>query len=147
MLNESRKAVYDYISGLVSGVVTNNVHRLEVPTELTESELRNGFIVIRIGELNDESEFRDSAYGWARCYIDAYIPLRSRGRFNGDAYGTFEDAIYMALRNATLTDSESTYWVMEDSFISYDYAESNINGNSFHVMTKSFIVNIDESID
>lgn len=147
MLNESRKAVYDYIGSLVSGVVTDNVHRLEVPVELTESELHDGFIVIRVGELNDESEFRDAAYGWARCYIDAYIPLRSRGRFNGDVYGTFEDAIYMALKNATLTDSESTYWVMEDSFISYDYADSNINGNTFHVMSKSFIVNIDESIE
>lgn len=146
MLNESRKAVYDYISSLVSGTVTDNVHKLEVPTELTQSELRDGFIVIRVGELNDESEFRDAAYGWARCYIDAYIPLRSRGRFNGDVYGAFEDAIDMALRHATLTDSHLTYWVMEDSFISYDYADSNINGNTFHVMSKSFIVNINESV-
>ena len=56
MVNESRIDIYDYLYNLFYDVVTKNVYSMEVPQELTQSDTQDGFIVLHVGDLNDENK-------------------------------------------------------------------------------------------
>lgn len=114
------------------------------PQELTSSDTQDGFIVIHVGNVIDESEFSGKAYGWVRCYIEAYIPPISRGRLDVDKYKEFEDAINGVIKSAS-EDASGTYYIEEDSVISTDAEEIGNANNAYFTFVKSFIVNIDES--
>ena len=73
MFNDSRIDIYDYLYNLVYDVVTKNVYRMGEPTETTESDSKDGFVVLKVGNMNDDSEFDCDAYGWVRCTITAYV--------------------------------------------------------------------------
>lgn len=143
MLDISRIGVYDYVYNLLYGVVTDNVYSMNEPQELTQSDVNDGFVVIRVGELNDASEFTANAYGWARVYIDAYVPPISRGRLDFEKYKAFEDAINQVIEQAT-QDASGTYYIQDGSVLSMDNnAESNAN-NAYFMFVKSFVVMIDK---
>ena len=141
MVNESRIDIYDYLYELFYDVVTKNVYSINAPQELTESDTRDGFIVINVGDLYDESEFRHQTYGWARCFVEAYIPQFSRGRLDFDKYSEFEDGINDVIHNASLT-TVNGYTVQEDSVLSMDGDETTNANNTYFTFIKSFIVNI-----
>ena len=88
MVNQSRIDIYDYLYNLIYGVISENVYDMNVPQELTESDTKDGFIVIHVGTMVDESEFDCQAYSRVRCYIEAFVPSISRGRVNRDIYVT-----------------------------------------------------------
>ena len=90
MFNDSRIDIYDYLYNLVYDVVTKNVYRMGEPTETTESDSKDGFVVLKVGNMNDDSEFYCDAYGWVRCTITAYVPKKSRGRLDKTLYKAFE---------------------------------------------------------
>ena len=143
MLDISRIGVYDYVYNLLYDVVTTNVYSMNEPQELTQSDVNDGFVVIRVGELNDASEFTANAYGWARVYIDAYVPPISRGRLDFEKYKAFEDAINQVIEQAT-QDASGTYYIQDGSVLSMDNnAESNAN-NAYFMFVKSFVVMIDK---
>ena len=143
MLDESRINVYDYLYNIFYDVVTKNVYSMNQPQELTKSDTTDGFLVIRVGNLRDESEFSCNAYGWVRCYVEAYVPPISRGRLDYNKYKTFEDAVDEVIQNAS-QDSSGTYNIQNDDILSSDsYDTSNAN-NSYFTFVKSFIVNIDK---
>lgn len=141
MLDNSRINIYDYLYDLFYDVVTKNVYSILPPQELTKSDTMDGFIVISVGDLNDESEFSGNAYGWVRCYVSAYIPLMSRGRLDYDKYSTFEDGINDVIHNAS-NNQNGVYFIQEDSLLSMDGAETTNANNSYFTFIKSFIVNI-----
>ena len=143
MLNESRIDVYDYLYNVFYDVVTKNVYAMYEPQELTESDNKDGFLVITVGNLTDESEFSDNAYGWARCYVEAYIPAISRGRLDYEKYKEFEDGIN-ALIDEESARSNGTYTILEGSVLSADTRESTGANSVFYTFVKSFIVIIDE---
>lgn len=143
MFNESRIDIYDYLYNLVHGVVTNNVYRMGEPTETTKSDVQDGFVVLSVGVLNDDSEFDCDAYGWARCTITAYIPKKSRGRLNSALYRNFERAINRVVNSAMYEDENSIYYINDETILSYDLDETTQKGNQYHVYVKSFIVMID----
>lgn len=143
MLDKSRMKLYNYLYDLFHGTVTENVYVINQPQDLTESDTTDGFIVIRIGDVNDESEFSGEAYGWARCYVDAYIPPVSRGRVDADKYSEFEDGINMAVELAS-QEREGTYNVQEGSLLSLDVEETSNADNIYFVFVKSFVVNINK---
>ena len=141
MFNESRIDIYDYLYNLFYDVVTKNVYSMEVPQELTQSDTQDGFIVIHVGDLNDESEFAHQTYGWARCFVEAFIPPISRGRLDYDKYREFEDAITEVIHLAS-DEVIDGYSVQEGSVLSMDGSETTNANNSYFTFIKSFIVNI-----
>ena len=146
MFDESRTAIYDYLYGLVYDVVTKNVYRMSEPTDTTESDANDGFVVIRVGNINDDSEFTCNAYGWVRCTITAYVPKKTRGRLDNALYRQFESSINSVINNAT-ESNDSTYYISGDSVLSADVNEASQKGNQYHVYVKSFVVMIDGAND
>lgn len=143
MVNESRTDLIDYLYYLLYDKVTKNVYPMGVPTELTASDKKDGFIVIRLGNINDESEFAKQTFGWIRCYFECYVPTLTRGRFNKKAYKAMQDAV-IAVINETIIDSGSTvYSIEDDSVLSYDDDDHGNPDNRFFLFVKSFIVTID----
>lgn len=141
MLNASRIDLYDYLYNIFYDVVTKNVYSMRVPQELTKSDTTDGFIVIRVGGINDESEFSEQAYGWARCYVQAYIPQASRGRLNTEKYKAYEDGINAIIKLAA-EDNQGEYNIEEGSIISTDEDEVSNANNAYFTFIKSFIVTI-----
>lgn len=141
MFNESRIDIYDYLYNLFYDVVTKNVYSMSEPQELTASDVKDGFLVIRVGNINDVSEFSREAYGWVRCYVEAYVPPISRGRLDYDKYKEYEDGINDVI-SSLIGHTDGTYCVQEDSVISTDTLETNNANNLYYTFVKSFILTI-----
>lgn len=142
MYSITRTELYGFVYDLVyDEEVCKNVYLANEPQELSESDVNDGFVVIRIGSVSDDSEFTEEAYGRVRVYIEAYVPPKSRGRLDTDKMLAYEDAISLAVRRAS--QSSDGFAVLEDSMLSSDiYEETNAN-NQFFVFIKSFVVLID----
>lgn len=143
MVNESRIEIYNYIYNLLYGVVTENVYSMNEPQELTESDTTDGFIVIRIGNLYDESEFHGETYGWVRVFIEAYIPPISRGRLDKTKYKAMEDAIMEVINEEIAHGTSNTYAIQDDGILSMDDSADTNADNAYYMFIKSFIVTID----
>lgn len=143
MLVDSRIDIYDYLYNLFYDVVTKNVYSMNEPQELTQSDTQDGFLVIKVGELNDESEFSFETYGWARCYVTAYVPPISRGRLDYNKYKVYEDAINDVIKRAS-EDNSGTYSVQLGSVLSMDMDETTNANNEYFLFVKSFVVTIDK---
>ena len=142
MVNESRADLYDYIKGIVQGV-TDNIHKMGVPEQLTKDEVENGFIVIRAGGVSDQSEFRCEAYALVRAYIIAYVPTKSRGRLDAEKYEAFEKGINDAVNaEMNLFKQGVTYSILSDGMLSEDDKDDSNQDNIFYMYIKSFIVQI-----
>ena len=142
MLNPSRIDIYDYLYNLLYGVVSENVYDMRVPQELTESDTNDGFLVIHVGSMYDESEFAREAYGRVRCYIEAYIPQISRGRVNHDIYAAMENSINNIIEEQTNV-RDGSYYIEDDSILSMEDDEISNANNAYFTFIKSFIVCID----
>ena len=142
MLNPSRIDIYDYLYNLLYGVVSENVYDMRVPQELTESDTNDGFLVIHVGSMYDESEFAREAYGRVRCYIEAYIPQISRGRVNHDIYAAMENSISNIIEEQTNV-RDGSYYIEDDSILSMEDDEISNANNAYFTFIKSFIVRID----
>ena len=143
MLNDSRISIYRYVENILTSV-TENVYLMNEPQELTQSDTEDGFIVVRVGDLLDASEFEGSAYGYARVFVECYVPPISRGRLDVEKYTQFEEDINAAIKLATESDNDGTYWIQPDSFISADMGEDSNANNAYYMFVKSFVVMIDE---
>lgn len=141
MFNESRIDLYDYISGIFSDV-SENIYKMKIPQELTESDTTDGFIVVYLGDIYDDSEFLKEAYGDVRVVVSAYIPLKSRGRLNKELYKAFESGINEALDNEILNGNSEHYTIQDDGILSMDDIEDNNANNSYSVYTKTFVVTV-----
>ena len=141
-MNESRMAIYNYVYGLLYNTVTRNVYSMNEPQELTESDTKDGFIVIRVGDINDESEFHCEAYGWVRVFIEAYIPPISRGRLDKAKYKTFEDGINGVINAEIENGTSENYSIQSDGVLSMDGNTDTNANNAYYLYVKSFIVTI-----
>ena len=142
MYNDSRKAIYDYLYDMLYNAVSKNVYDMFKPLELTNDDTTNGFVVTNVGEFNDASEFHCQTYGWARCYVTAYIPLMSRGRVDSELYGEFEANINRVI-NEGIQAINPHFTIIEDSIISMDDIDDENPNNQFATFTKSFVVTVD----
>lgn len=143
MVNESRIDIYDYLYNLLFGVVSENVYDMRVPQELTESDTKDGFLVIHVGNIVDYSEFCGQAYGRVRCFIEAFVPQISGGRVNHDIYAVMENSINNVIKEQSETD-EGTYYIEQESILSMDDDETSNADNAYFTFIKSFIVVIDK---
>lgn len=142
MVDESRIGIYNYIYGLLYGVVTNNVYSMNEPQELTESDTNDGFIVIRVGDLYDNSEFRCETYAQVRVFIEAYVPPISRGRLDKAKYKSFEDSINAVINNEIDSGTNEQYSIESDGILSMDSNIDTNANNAYYMFVKSFIVTI-----
>lgn len=142
--NSSRISLYNYLSELFSSV-SQNIYPMGVPTENTQDDTTNGFIVTKVGDLQDASEFDSNCYGWVRCFVTAYVPKASRGRLNKQLYATFENGIDNVIKANTGRVTSGGYYIMEDSVLSMDDGEETQKGNQYHVFVKSFVIVIDQT--
>ena len=143
MVNESRLDIYSYIYNLLYGTVSNNVYTMNEPQELTESDVNDGFIVIRVDSVYDNSEFRSETYSQARVFVEAYVPPKSRGRLDKTKYKAFEDAITEAILDEMNEGTDEHYTILSDGILSIDDVDFTNANNAFYLYVKSFIVNID----
>ncbi len=141
MLNKSRIDIYNYLYNLFFETVTENVYSMNEPQELTPDDTNDGFIVIRVGDVIDDSEFSGEAYGHVRCYVEAFVPPISRGRLDVEKYKAFEDSINDVIAVATM-ETGGEYHVREDSVISMDGDVASTANNTYFSFIKSFIVDI-----
>lgn len=141
MFDNSRIGLYEYLYDLFYGVVTDNVYSISEPQELTESDVQDGFIVIKIDTMLDNSEFDREAYGRVRCNVYVYVPPISRGRLDFDKYKEFEDAVNNVIENARF-DRNLKYLVEDGNTLSSDTFEITNADNTFFMFIKSFIVTI-----
>lgn len=143
MVNASRTDIYNYLYELLYGTVTENVYSMKEPQELTDSDTEDGFIVINVGYLIDESEFDCAAYGSVRCYIEAFVPPKSRGRLDVEKFEHYENSINSVIDIASET-REGDYYIEKGSVISLDASESSNANNAYYTFIKSFVVIIDK---
>ena len=143
MVNESRNDLNDYLYGLFYGTVSNNVYPKDVPTELTSSDTSDGFIVVRAGGINDIGEFRNETSGTVRCYIEVYVPVISRGRYNRALYKQFEGAVNEVINNEIANPSSDVYTILSDGILSFDDDEHANADNRYMLFIKSFVVMVD----
>ena len=139
MIDGSRIGIYNYLYNLLYGVVSNNVYQMREPQELTQSDVADGFVVIRVGEINDASEFIGETYAWARCYIEVFVPPMSRGRLNHAKYSEFESAINSIIQSEA-QKSDGAYSIQESNVLSVDDMELGNANNGYHTFIKSFLV-------
>ena len=144
MIDDSRMAIYEYVENILTSV-TENVYLMNEPQELTEDDTQNGFIVIRLGDFIDGSEFNLQAYAMVRAYVECYVPPITRGRLDVEKYKQFEDDINAALNLASESDNEGKYWIQQDSFISADMGEDSNADNAYYMFVKSFVVMVDNN--
>lgn len=142
MLNASRIEIYDFIYDLIyDDEVLKNVYKMSEPQELNESDVKDGFVVIRVGEINDASEFDKEAFGSTRVFIEAYIPPKQRGRLNEEMYEKYENAIEEAIQNAP---NDGTYFISNGTTLSSDVEETRNANNIFFTFIRSFVLLIDK---
>lgn len=143
MVNESRIDIYDYLYNLLYGVVSENVYYMRVPQELEKTDVKDGFIVIHVGELVDDSEFSGEAFGRVRCFIEAFIPQISRGRVDHDIYAMMENGINNVVDEQSKVD-DGTYYIDKGSVLTADDDEVSNANNAYFTFIKSFIVVINK---
>lgn len=142
MVNDSSIELYDYLYKLFYNVVSKNVYCMDVPQELTDSDVQDGFLVVHVGSINDRSEFARETYGMVRCYVEAYVPPISRGRLNINKFDEFERGINDVIKNAA-KQTGGIYGVQEEGVLSSGVMDADYQNNAFHVFFKSFLVSID----
>lgn len=140
MIDEARLGIYDYVENLLVTNVTENVYLMDEPTELTDDDETNGFIVVNVGDFNDASEFKGEAFAYARVFLTAYVPAMSRGRVDRVKYKAFEDGINGIVSLASQADNIGMYWIDEDSILSADGVRESNQNVTFFTFLKSFIV-------
>lgn len=144
MFEKSRIGIYDYLYNLFYNVVTKNVYSMHEPEELTQDDTKGGFIVIRVGDIQDMSEFRANAYGQVRCYVEAYVPPMSRGRLDYAKYEAFEKKIEEVIENAIASGGNEDYSIQDEEILSMDTKEDSQSNNQYFLFIKSFIVTINK---
>lgn len=138
MYDITRSSIYDYVYNMFYDVVTKNVYKVDEPQELTEDDTKNGFIIIKVGDMNDQSEFFAEAYGTVRVFITAYIPTRSRGRLDRQLYKEMEKAILDVILDYAQNHKSKYYNVLPETLISMDNFDSTNKDNAYHQFIKSF---------
>lgn len=141
MFNDSRIDIYDYLMDLlIDNEVTSNVYLVDEPQDLTTSDKKDGFVVIKVGGVNDQSQFDLETYGWSRVYIYAYVPSTSRGRLDYNKYKAMETKMNAMIRNASNSAPVNGYSVVQNSTLSMDGTRVSTANNFFHTFVKSFRV-------
>lgn len=117
-----------------------NIYRIEIPQTLTSDATKNGFIILKMGSLNDSSEMGLNTYAQVRMYVECYIPaMQADGTINTSKYKAAQDAIDIIV-NAECLKQNQTYTISRDDGVlsTEDYFTNKTN--SFFIYITSFLI-------
>ena len=140
----SRKNIYTYLANLFK-TVTTNLYRISIPVTLGDDAVSNGFIVISLGNLTDNSEFDFKTYSHIRATIQYFVPSINTTTANGVMNTSAFDNVQTQIDAIITSESEKTnqkYTISRDGVLSMDDFYTN-NTNSFYVYITSFLITID----
>lgn len=140
MIDARRSPLYDYVYSLFHGRVTDYIYPIEMPSNLTEEDA-NGFMVIRMADVRDRSEFKLKAYAEVRVTIEMYTKAKDRGRLDKPQYEKYEDLITQVL-NEEDAKSNPNYEIDMDSILSTDDIYNDDKNNIFYIYFVSFVIKI-----
>lgn len=142
MSDISRISVYEFACGMFSSLGVN-VYSMEVPQSLdTATDIASGFIVIRVNNIYDNSEFVGNTYATSRVLVEAYVPAKTRGRVDATKYKALQDKINIIVKEYCEKVNQD-YVVSEDSILNYDDTFIN-NTTEFFMYVISFTVTMTE---
>lgn len=139
-MSVSRKNLYSYVASMFVGIV-KGIYK-HMPTALSPEDTTNGFIVIRMGNIEDSSEFYGNTYAKTRIYVECYVPDVNTTTTNGVMSTTKYDTIQQAVDDKIDAECEKvnqTYTISRESILSSDDTYVN-KAVSFMVYITSFQV-------
>lgn len=139
-MSVSRKNLYSYVASMFVGIV-KGIYK-HMPTALSPEDTTNGFIVIRMGNIDDSSEFYGNTYAKTRIYVECYVPDANASTTNGVMSTTKYDAMQQAVDDKIDAECEKvnqTYTISRESILSSDDTYVN-KAVSFMVYITSFQV-------
>ena len=139
-MSVSRKDLYSYVASMFVGVV-KGIYK-HMPTALSPDDIANGFIVLRMGNIEDSSEFYGNTYAKTRIYVECYVPDVNTTTTNGVMSTTKYDTIQQAVDDKIDAECEKvnqTYTISRESILSSDDTYVN-KAVSFMVYITSFQV-------
>ena len=139
-MSVSRKDLYSYVASMFVGIV-KGIYK-HMPTALSPEDTTNGFIVIRMGNIDDSSEFYGNTYAKTRIYVECYVPDVNTTTTNGVMSTTKYDTIQQAVDDKIDAECEKvnqTYTISRESILSSDDTYVN-KAVSFMVYITSFQV-------
>jgi hypothetical protein len=139
-MSVSRKDLYSYVASMFVGIV-KGIYK-HMPTALSPEDTTNGFIVIRMGNIDDSSEFYGNTYAKTRIYVECYVPDVNTSTTNGVMSTTKYDAMQQAVDDKIDAECEKvnqTYTISRESILSSDDTYVN-KATSFMVYITSFQV-------
>lgn len=139
-MSVSRKNLYSYVASMFVGIV-KGIYK-HMPTALSPEDTTNGFIVIRMGNIDDSSEFYGNTYAKTRIYVECYVPDVNTTTTNGVMSTTKYDAMQQAVDDKIDAECEKvnqTYTISRESILSSDDTYVN-KAVSFMVYITSFQV-------
>jgi hypothetical protein len=139
-MSVSRKNLYSYVASMFVGIV-KGIYK-HMPTTLSTEDTTNGFIVIRMGNIDDSSEFYGNTYAKTRIYVECYVPDVNTTTTNGVMSTTKYDTMQQAVDDKIDAECEKvnqTYTISRESILSSDDTYVN-KATSFMVYITSFQV-------
>ncbi len=139
-MSVSRKNLYSYVASMFVGIV-KGIYK-HMPTSLSPEDTTNGFIVIRMGNIDDSSEFYGNTYAKTRIYVECYVPDVNTSTTNGVMSTTKYDTMQQAVDDKIDAECEKvnqTYTISRESILSSDDTYVN-KAVSFMVYITSFQV-------
>lgn len=139
-MSVSRKNLYSYVASMFVGIV-KGIYK-HMPTALSPEDTTNGFIVIRMGNIEDSSEFYGNTYAKTRIYVECYVPDVNTTTTNGVMSTTKYDAMQQSVDDKIDAECEKvnqTYTISRESILSSDDTYVN-KAVSFMVYITSFQV-------
>lgn len=139
-MSVSRKNLYSYVASMFVGIV-KGIYK-HMPTALSPDDITNGFIVLRMGNIDDSSEFYGNTYAKTRIYVECYVPDVNTSTTNGVMSTTKYDAMQQAVDDKIDAECEKVnqaYTISRESILSSDDTYVN-KAVSFMVYITSFQV-------
>ena len=139
-MSVSRKDLYSYVASMFMGIV-KGIYK-HMPTSLSPDDITNGFIVLRMGNIDDSSEFYGNTYAKTRIYVECYVPDVNTSTTNGVMSTTKYDTMQQAVDDKIDAECEKvnqTYTISRESILSSDDTYVN-KATSFMVYITSFQV-------
>ena len=141
MSDTSRISVYSFVHTMF-GSLGISVYAMEIPQSLETVDITNGFAVMRINNIYDNSEFIGHTYSTARVFLETYVPAKTKGRLDTTKYEALQNKIN-SMVNEYCDKTNQDYMVSRDSILNYD--DTMINGSTeFFMYLISFTVTMTE---
>lgn len=139
-MSVSRRDLYSYVASMFVGIV-KGIYK-HMPTALSPEDTTNGFIVLRMGNIDDSSEFYGNTYAKTRIYVECYVPDVNTTTTNGVMSTTKYDTMQQSVDDKIDAECEKvnqTYTISRESILSSDDTYVN-KAVSFMVYITSFQV-------